>query len=396
MTTSTLPRWKKDSELSIVLDIAKNIVKHNKYFNITILSPHCKGAKMNEEIEGVKIYRFKYMFPSIEKLCYEGGMISNIKKNKLNFLIVPFFFIFQLLSIKKIVAKEKIDIIHSHWLIPQGLISVVYKKIFNRKIKIICSAHGSDILNFKSWLMIKIKKFIILNCSLLTAVSNEIAKEINKICNKKRIVVINNGININHFKNKKINIELLKKFNIENYCLLFVGRLIKIKGIVYLIKAMPKILKKFPKIKLLIIGNGPQYLWVEQYIKKNNLYNSIYLLGKIPNYYLPQYYNLADIFIGPSLMEGFGMTFAEAISCETLVLTTNIEAIKETLNNFCFIVLKKNSDEISKNVIQILSNLNSYDKIKTAGRKYAEKKFNWELISKKYINEYELLNKYDI
>lgn len=398
ITTSTLPRWGADSELRVVLDIAKNIKKYNPLFNIFLLAPHYRKSQKIEILEGVNIIRYKYFFEKFETLHYNGGMIPNVKRNKLNLLLIPISFLFQLLAIKKIVKKEKIDLIHAHWIIPQGLVAILYKNFFNPKIKIICTVHGVDIFGLKGKVFHFIKKLILKKCDSITCVSRAINEELLKFkINKCKITTINNGIHINFSNSSDQNINLKSKFGIKDFLLLFVGRLEEKKGVSYLIDAMSKILKEFPSTKLLIIGDGTETKNLKEKTQKLILQNNINFLGKIPNDSLASFYKSADIFIGPSIIaknndtEGLGMVFLEALVCGTPVISTNTGGIADIIkhNITGIIVPEKNSIEIANQVIALLKNKKKREKLIQCGKKIVVKKFNWQVISSQYSDLYK-------
>src|SRR6266550_2379820 len=78
---STFPRWDNDTTPPFVFELEKRLAKD---FNIFVLAPHFVGARKHERMEGLTVHRFQYFWPSkMQKLCYEGGILPNIKKNKL-------------------------------------------------------------------------------------------------------------------------------------------------------------------------------------------------------------------------------------------------------------------------------------------------------------------------
>ena len=178
MTTS-FPRWPGDFDGLFVYDLSKRLVDS---FNVFVLAPHYLGAKVKENWDGLKICRFKYFWPiKSQRLC--GGapsMLSNLKKYKLSYLQLPFFMIFYFLNLKRIVEKENIKIIHAHWIIPQGFIAVLYKKLFRKKdLKIICTSHGIDSSALPKFNFLK--RWVINNSNNLTTVSNDIRRKIIKL-----------------------------------------------------------------------------------------------------------------------------------------------------------------------------------------------------------------------
>jgi len=368
VTTSTFWRWKGDVIPSFVYDLSKRLAKD---FDIWVLAPHSRGAAISEQLDGLNIFRYKYYFNKYQYLG-EKAILPNLRRNPFLWLQVPFFLIAQLLAIKKIAKKHNIYLIHAHWIIPQGIIAVLYKFFFNRNVKIVVTSHGT--LN---------------NIDRLTVVSSAIKDEVVSLGINRNlpIDVVPMGVDFSLFSPEHFNESIKKKYSINGPFLLFVGRLSEKKGIEYLIKAMPSILLDFPETKLLIIGEGEKEFDLKSLSEKLNLMDkSVIFAGAISNENLPQYYATADIFINPSYSEGFGLVFVEAIGSGTYTIGTDLPAISDIIKEgkTGFIVKQKDSEQIADKVKFILSNKSKLINIKHKARKIIIKKFDWNIISKIY------------
>ena len=122
---STFPRWKGDTEPRFVYDLCLRLKEE---FSIVILAPHAKGTKLKEEMDGLQVHRYRYAPEGLENLAYEGGITAKLKGNKLNYLILPLFFLGQWLAILKLLKQQPVKVIHAHWLIPQGILALLAKK----------------------------------------------------------------------------------------------------------------------------------------------------------------------------------------------------------------------------------------------------------------------------
>lgn len=169
---------------------------------------------------------------------------------------------------------------------------------------------------------------------------------------------------------------------------------LKKKGVKYLIEAMPKIVEKFPKAKLLIVGDGEEKNNLLRQAKETGLLGkNIIFTGAINNSELPKYYATADIFVGPSIVakggdtEGFGLVFVEAIGSGCIAIGTDLPAISDIIvdGKTGFIVKQRNSKDIAEKIIYLLKNKKQFNKIKKDGRKYVLNKFDWNVIDNKYI-----------
>jgi glycosyltransferase involved in cell wall biosynthesis len=201
-------------------------------------------------------------------------------------------------------------------------------------------------------------------------VNSEIDHQIaikSKICPAEKIVKIYNGIDVNELKffPKEEAREILlskipnSKLRIANFIIGCVANFYKTKGLPYLIKAAKIISINQPnqhKSAFLIIGEGKERKKLESLIKKYNLENNVFLLGRIPDAY--RYLKAFDIFVLPSLKEGFPWIILEAMAAEVPIISTNVGAIPEIIENGVdgLLVEPKNSQALAKKIIWLIKN----------------------------------------
>jgi len=388
ITTSTFPRFKNDTIPNFVFKLARDLAQS---FDLTVFAPYSKGSKSNENMEGVTVNRYKYLPFNLGTLTSGGGILPNLKKSKLYFLQVPFFLLGQFWFLIKKINRSDNNVIFAHWIIPQGIIAVLYKKLINNKVKILVTSHGGDIFSFDNYFGNLLKKFVLNNVDAITVVSNAIKNKVMELGYKKEIFVFPMGIDTTMFSPEKYDSSIKEKYNIDSHFLLFVGRIVEKKGLIYLLKAMPAILSEFPKTKLLVIGDGPEKENLESLSKQLNIQNNVLFLGAIQHNLLPSYFATADIFIGPSIIaksgdrEGFGLVFAEAMSSGTIVIATNLKAVQDIVNKDTgFIVEQKNPTAISDSVIKLLKNKNKLDKMKLNARNHIVKNYDSKIVKNNY------------
>jgi len=152
---STYPRWEKDVEPAFVHFLCRELSSH---YRVIVLAPHYPGARRQEEMDGILVYRFRYFFPFAEYLAYNGGILANLKNNRLKMFLLPFFVCSQLFNILRLCRKYEISLIHAHWLIPQGLLATIARRLSCRKVKILCTAHGGDLFSLRSGVLQQLKK----------------------------------------------------------------------------------------------------------------------------------------------------------------------------------------------------------------------------------------------
>ena len=120
--TSTYSRWKNDTEPKFVDYLCQSLAKEN---TVHVIAPHARNAATEELLDGIKVFRFRYFLEPWQTLAYDGGILPNLKEKPLRFLLIPFFLASQWLLAVRLLRRHHYDIIHAHWIIPQGLVAIL-------------------------------------------------------------------------------------------------------------------------------------------------------------------------------------------------------------------------------------------------------------------------------
>jgi glycosyltransferase involved in cell wall biosynthesis len=182
-----------------------------------------------------------------------------------------------------------------------------------------------------------------------------------------------------------------------DHMLVFQGRIIKQKGLNYLLDAMPQILKEYPKTRLLIVGKGKEVPNLKQQVNKLGLQDNVVFPGFIPEEDINNMFSSADVFIMPSMWEVLCVALLEAMSCGRPLLasdaTGNDEIVKHGVNGYVF--PKRDNDAMMEKLRIMLDDKKLRNKMGKQSRKIAEKEFDWDIIADKTLKFYrnELANR---
>jgi len=392
VTTTTFPRWTGDTVPPFIYELEKRLVNE---FDIIIIAPHFSGARKSEKVNGMTIRRFQYFWPVwLQRLCYGAGILPNIKINKWLIFQIPFLVLTEFFAIKKIIKNEKIDFIHAHWILPQGLIAAVINMLY--RIPFILTVHGDDIARINSKWKKPLLKFTLRKCKFCTVNSEATKNQVLKVFNLRNIKIIPMGVDLEVFNSGKKDDNIRIKYNIEGNFLLFVGRLVQKKGVEYLIKAMPHIIKKHLTTKLLIVGEGILRENLENLARGLGLQDSVIFTGSLSHSELPKYFATADIFIGPSTsegLEGLGVVFIEALASGTCVIGSDVGGVSGVIiNNKTGLLVKEGQpEEIARAVIKLLDNYDLREVLAREGQEYIKQKFDWEILVRQFKSLYNEL-----
>ena len=389
VTATTFPRWRNDTEPNFVFVLGRLLAAHGH--NVVALAPHFYGSRKFEIMGNIKVYRFSYFFPyKLQKLCYEGGVLENLKRHKLAALQLPLLFSFEIFNIIRLIKKEKIDVIHAHWILPQGFLAYLCKKLYG--IPYIATAHAGDIFPLKSRFLRFLSSLAIKDSDYCTANSAFTKKELSKISAKKGIKIIPMGVDLEVFSPKNKNVNLRKRLGIKSAFILSVGRLAEKKGIAYLIMAMGEVAKKLPDAKLVIIGDGPERKSLELLASELNLQDNTIFTGSVENKHLPGFYATADLFVGPSIVaksgdtEGLGIVFLEALASGTCVIGSDVGGIPDIIrhNKTGLLVNQKDPRQLADAMIKLLLDERLRKRLALNGQKFVRTNYSWKLAGQKF------------
>jgi glycosyltransferase involved in cell wall biosynthesis len=284
------------------------------------------------------------------------------------------------------VRRQKFDLIHAHWLIPQGLAAVLAVRIARVSVPVLCTSHGADLFALRGSMWEDIKRFIVASCSGLTVVSRVMRERlIGMGADGDKIRVIPMGVDLEG----RFRAQSAKR---RKKSLLFVGRLVEKKGLPYLIRAMPMVLERHPEASLTIAGSGPDEEAVRRLVAALGLERHVRFLGAVPNTDIPSLYQAAELVIFPSIVgrdgdqEGFGLVLVEAMGCECAVIATDLPAMRDIIvdGKSGLIVPAKDSGALAEKIIYLLDDPAIRLSLGKAGRNFVKARYDWRIIAAQY------------
>ena len=290
-----------------------------------------------------------------------------------------------------VVKHEKLDLLHVHYAIPHASAAYMAKQILKSqgiKIPVITTLHGTDItLVGRDASYEPVVTFSINQSDGVTAVSEDLKRDtLGHFKITTDIEVIPNFVDVKRFR--KQGKEHFKKAICPNGEKLMVhaSNFRAVKRVEDIIYVFDKVRKQIP-VKLLLVGDGPERMKLEQMCRDMGTCSDIRFLGKMDA--VEEILSVSDVFMMPSEKESFGLAALEAMACEVPVISTNTGGLPE-LNvhgKTGFMSNVGDIDDMVKNVITVLD-----DKALPTFRKNAlarAKEFDVEVIGPRYVDFYK-------
>lgn len=236
---------------------------------------------------------------------------------------------------------------------------------------------------------------IVNNSKIILTVSEYSKKDIMKFfpfVNEEKIFVTPLAANKSYKPLNKSNcIEYIKnKYSIDSPFILYIGGFSTRKNVKELIIAFNKIKKSLKKdYKLVLCGSiKDEGVKLQNLCKELLIDDKIIFTGFIPDDELPLFYNAAEIFVYPSLYEGFGLPPLEAMSCATPVITSNLTSIPEVTKDCAILINPFNKDELASSVLNLLNSESLLQEYSQKGYKNSLN-FTWKNTAIATLKAYE-------
>ena len=216
---------------------------------------------------------------------------------------------------------------------------------------------------------------------------------------EEKIVAIYNGVG-EHFmqiEDQEYLEHIKEKYSLPEHYFFFLGNTDPKKNTKGVLKAYSAYVKKQGKdIKLLMLDyDEVELLSLLQEIGDSQLREQIYLAGYVNNQDLPAIYNMADLFLYPSLRESFGIPMLEAMACGTPVVTSNTSSMPEVSGDAALIVDPYNPEEITSAILDLMKDSEKKNRLIQKGLLRA-KAFSWREMAKENVKLYNEVLEQDV
>ena len=237
-------------------------------------------------------------------------------------------------------------------------------------------------LNQQSWLTILFRRFIFTKADTVTVISNYLERYVRTQNPKIQIRVVPNGVDLDKFKPD----DKPK----DSKTIITVSRLVEKNGIINLIEAMAIVVGEIPDAKLMVIGSGSLDKDLKLKVKTLSLGDRVQFLGEIPNELLPKYLSMADVFVRPSLSEGLGTAFLEAMAAGLPIIGTPVGGIPDFLKDretglFCKVA---DSKDLAEKIKTLLTDKELKEKIIGNAKSLVAKKYDWNIVAGEFAEIY--------
>ena len=389
--TSTFPRWHGDVVPPFVFALSRALADHGHTMHV--LAPHAPGAAPYQEMDGLRVHRFRYAPTRWETLCYEGGILENLRQRRSRWTRVPPFLAAECAWLLRLVRQHSIDVVHAHWVLPQGLVSALARPWL--PCPVVMSAHGADVFaargRARRWLLSLAAR----RADVCTSNSTAMQAELLRLTGvESRVIPM--GVDLAAFNGTRPTYGAAPAVPPNGAStrgrVLFVGRLAQKKGVKHLIDGMHHLRATVPDVHLSVVGDGPERLPLMAQAHYLGLEKCVEFVGAVPNSELPEYYRNADVFVAPSIRaedgdtEGLGVVLLEAAASGIPIVASDIGGIPDVIRDgeTGLLVPPGDSNALAYAVERLLCEPGLGATLASKARRHAEDQFSWKSVSERF------------
>ncbi len=336
--TSTLPRFVGDPEPAFVLHLAEAL---SDRFQVTLLAPMDPDASEYERIGGVTIHRYRYApLRSWETLAYPRGIMPRLRSQPWRWLQVPLLIAGLTQAIRSLHRTHDFDLVHCHWVIPQGLAALLALPRAGRP-PLVVTSHGGDLHTLAHGPARPLLRRVLRDAAGITVVSIPLLGIVSDLTggDPGNLAMIPMGVDIERFAQVRPAPSWAEDHGLRRPVILFVGRLAEKKGVSYLLDAVGHPALAGLDYSVAIIGDGPLRAELERRCRTQGLQDRVRFLGPWSYARIPEAMASADLLVAPSVRasdgdcEGLPTVILEAMASGLAVVSTPVGGITQVIRD---------------------------------------------------------------
>jgi glycosyltransferase involved in cell wall biosynthesis len=390
--TQTYPRFDGDTAGPFIRDLARGLVSGGD--EVTVLTPHAPEVRDRWVEEGVEAVSFRYAPEGSEVLGYGRSLSKDEAIRWRAGAVTPLYSLAARKALRSLVEKRDFDLVHGHWVVPNGLIVSAAALGLPTAVGL----HGSDVFLAERKGVRSLVRWAMKRTRLLTGCSPEL---VDRICAlgfpRDRSRVIPYGVDTEQFSPAPERRRIWReKLSIPSQAIvgLGVGRMVTKKGFHVLLEVLPEILERVPQAHMIFGGEGDR---LEEFQKQMSPWiDRVHFPGVIYRDTLPDLYRCADFFVLPAVhdsqgnVDGLPNVILEGMASGLPIVASGISGIPLAVNHERegLLVAEENRPKLSAALHRIYSDAQLRETLGAASRTKAISDLTWEAVAGRYREAY--------
>jgi glycosyltransferase involved in cell wall biosynthesis len=394
--TSSYPRFPGDGTAPFVQSISEHMAELGH--EIKVIAPY------DPAVEGslgqrVPVYRFRYAPRDHWHIMgHAKSLAGDTRIRPGAFLLLPAFLLAQMRSTLRIARRYRPEIIHAHWVLPNGLVGAYVARVLHLPLAI--SLHGSDVfVARKNPVWGRAARWAFRQANVITACSEDLRQGALRLgAAPDRVHLLAWGADPDKFHPSTPPLDRAE-FGLERDDLILVGlgRIVPKKGFDVLVRALPALVQTHPRVQVLIGGDGPQREQLQNLAKDLGVSDHLHLPGRIDWDKAPHFLAIGNIFVLPSVpdaagnLDGLPTVLLEALALGKPTVATMIGGIPLVIEDGDNGILcpAGDADALGQAIATLIQDGHLRAQLSRAARLSVERRFNWLEVARQFAALFE-------
>jgi len=331
----------------------------------------------------------------------DGVPVSRVDSGRVpesNFLLWIYHLNSQMISkTTELFETERFDLIHAHdWVVGRAAV-----ELKNRLgLPLISTIHATEIgrggsLDGEYRRKVRdIERLLVEQSDGIICCSNYMLDHIQYVLGavKTKIRVIPNGVEASRFNNGRQPQLIPTGVSEDRKTILYVGRIVREKGIFTLLDAFEKLREQGKDVSLVLVGEGPLKEDLAKEVLRRKLNDRVKLAGFVDEKKLVSLYNSSDAFVLPSHYEPFGMVALEAMASRVPVVVSDVGGLSEIVEDGItgVKVPASNPSTLAEGILRVLEDRELSEQLKENAYRAVQERYRWDMIAEKTIEAYRI------
>jgi glycosyltransferase involved in cell wall biosynthesis len=397
--THTYPRFINDINAPFVEKLMEDI--SGKGNDVSVLTAYDPEWSRDETDHTVDLRTYKYIKPDkMHILGYSRTIEGNVRFRKRVMLLSPLLFLASYRAFLKLVREKEPDVIHAHWILPNGFIAGHVSRVTG--IPLLIQTHGSDIFTSeKNPLFRFMARYAAKYAKYIVSPSPDHVTRLGALgIDTKKIGIVPNTVEAD-FSTSVTEADtdgLRQKLGIPagNKIVLAMGRMVYVKGFNYLLEGFKKIAGEHPNITLVLAGDGVIYDEIRGQADALGIGDRVIMPGAVMRGDVPVYFKMADMFVVPSIrhesgaVDGLPVVVPEAMAAGLPVISSDVGGIPILIRDGYngILIPERDTGAIADSIQKLLADETLRTQYGKRSRAIIENGANYDTISDYFVRLY--------
>ena len=395
MLATSFPKYAGDTTAPFIAEIAAGVVAHG--VAVRILLPHHRDFRHDASERGVELRTFRYApHPSLALWGYAEALQADVGLRQRALLVTPFALIASTWSLWRQAREFCPDIIHGHWLLPNGLPAMIVAWLCG--VPLVISMHGSDVaMAERTSTYRRIAGWIFERTRFATACSGDLHQRALVLgADPATTITLPYGVAAGEFRPELYDREwIAQRFGIVTTAplLVAVGRFVTKKGFQHLLRTLPMLREIYPQLRLLLAGYGDLHAEYTAIIAELGVADMVVMPGQLLRDEVARVIASADVYCVPSVhdelgnVDGLPNALLEGMAAGRAIVASAVAGIPDVITSGVHGLLVPEGDEaqLADAISQLIAHPEYAHQLGIAARDQVCEALTWSRVTARLV-----------